>query len=180
MSGSAKKSKQQNKRTPSTIFMICKAIEAIKSGRKGCSRQAIASYILENYDKESGGRFNATLRNALKKGLESGILKQGETLQRFKLGPAAKSITNPPKPKKKAKAKANAKKKVAKKDKKVGSKKKKSTTNKKKATTSKKKKSTTAKKNGSRKKTATKKKSAGSKKKSTGNKNKRAANKEKK
>ena len=101
MSGSAKKPTKVSKRAPSTIFMICEAIKTIKPGRKGVSRQAIASYIIEKYNKEAGARFNTNLRNALKKGLESAVLVQGETTQRYKLGLESQSIINPPKPKKK-------------------------------------------------------------------------------
>ena len=86
--------------TPSFIFLICKAIGSIKSGSKGASRSAIANYIIKNNGKTAGGQFNASLRNALKKGIADGVLKQGDTAQRFKLGEKAKSITNPPKPKK--------------------------------------------------------------------------------
>merc|ERR1712045_1110963 len=124
---------------------ICKAIGAIRGGPKGASRAAIANYLCNNNGKTAGGRFNASLRNAIKKGLESGALRQGDTAQRFKLGENAKSVTNPPKAKKK---KVVKKKKVSKKKKKVI--KKKST--KKKST----KKKTTKKKKVSKKKPAKK------------------------
>merc|ERR1712087_942911 len=92
--------------------------------------------------KTAGGRFNASLRNAIKKGLESGALRQGDTAQRFKLGENAKSVTNPPKAKKKkvVKKKKVSKKKPKKKAtkkksaKKVTKKSKKKTTKKKKVT----------------------------------------------
>ena len=87
--------------SPSTIFMICKAIGAIKSGNQGASRAAIANWICNNYNKEHGAMFNSILRRAIEKGLKYGIIRQGATNQRFKLGENAKSITNPPKPKKK-------------------------------------------------------------------------------
>ena len=148
---------------PSTIFMICKAIGAIKSGNQGASRAAIANFICKNYKKEAGARFNATLRNAIKKGIEAGIIRAGATAQRFKLGEKAKSVTNPPKPKKKKKV--TKKKKPAKKSKKKKTTKKKVT--KKKKTASKKKKITkkkpakkTTKKKTTKKKTVTKKKPA--------------------
>merc|ERR1712193_282891 len=92
-------------------------------------RAAIANYLCNNNGKTAGGRFNASLRNAIKKGLESGALRQGDTAQRFKLGENAKSVTNPPKAKKK---KVVKKKKVSKKRTKKKSKKK--TTKKKKVT----------------------------------------------
>ena len=122
---------------PSFIFMICKAIGAVKGGPKGASRQAIAAWIIKNYNKTAGGHFNASLRNALKKGIEAGVLRAGESAQRFKLGEKAKSITNPPKPKKKKKV--VKKKKTTKKKKKKVTKKKKKTVSKKKKTTKKKK-----------------------------------------
>merc|ERR1712024_231646 len=115
-------------------FLICKAIGALRSGPKGASRAAIANYLCNNNGKTAGGRFNASLRNAINKGLESGALRQGDTAQRFKLGENAKSVTNPPKAKKK---KVVKKKKVSKKKpkKKVTKKKsKKKTTKKKKVT----------------------------------------------
>merc|ERR1712045_648962 len=125
---------------------ICKAIGAIRGGPKGASRAAIANYLCNNNGKTAGAMFNAHLRNAIKKGLESGALRQGDSAQRFKLGENAKSVTNPPKAKKK---KVVKKKKVSKKKKKVT--KKKST---KKKTT--KKKTTTKKKKVSKKKPAKK------------------------
>ena len=86
----------------STIYMVCKAVGAIrKGGNKGVSRAAIANYLVENFGKTAGAHFNATLRNALAKGVAAGVLKQGENAQRFKLGENAKAVTNPPKPKKK-------------------------------------------------------------------------------
>ena len=138
----------------STIYMVCKAVGAIrKGGNKGVSRAAIANYLVENFGKTAGAHFNATLRTALAKGIAAGVLKQGENAQRFKLGENAKAVTNPPKPKKK---------KVVKKKKAVSKKKKKKVTKKKKKTVSKKKKVTKKKK-----KTVSKKKKAASKKKKT-------------
>ena len=125
----AKSAKKAAPKQPSFIFMICKAISAVRGGAKGASRPAIAAWIQNNFNKEAGGRFNASLRSALKKGIESGALRAGVNAQRFKLGEKAKSITNPPKPKKKKvlkkkKAKKSKKKKVTKKKKKVTKKKK--------------------------------------------------------
>ena len=97
MSAPAKKSaKKAVAKQPSTIFMICKAIGAIKSGNQGASRQAIANYICKNFNKTAGGQFNSILRRAIAKALDAGIIRQGATAQRFKLGEKAKSITNPP------------------------------------------------------------------------------------
>merc|ERR1712154_504489 len=93
MSGKAKKA------APKMIFLICKAIGATKSGNKGASRAAIANYLCNNNGKTAGGVFNANLRMALKKGIEAGVLRQGDSAQRFKLGEKAKTVTNPPKPK---------------------------------------------------------------------------------
>ena len=119
----------------STIYMVCKAIGAVrKGGSKGVSRAAIANYLVANFGKTAGAHFNATLRQALAKGIKAGVLREGETAQRFKLGENAKSVTNPPK----AKRKKVVKKKVTKKRK--VSKKKKTTKRKKKKTASKKKK----------------------------------------
>eukprot|EP01084_Bolivina_argentea_P309838 535979_1 len=102
---SAKK-KQATKKAasgPSFIYLICAAIKAIKGGRKGVSRVAIANFLISNNNKTPGGQFNANLLRALKKGIASGILKYGESQQRFKLDENAKSIINPPKPKPKKK-----------------------------------------------------------------------------
>merc|ERR1712204_151550 len=65
--------------------LIVKAILAIKD-RRGCSRPAIARWIQINCQKEGGSQFNAYLRNALKKGMESGLFKEGKTSARFKIG----------------------------------------------------------------------------------------------
>merc|ERR1739842_180385 len=108
------------------------------------SRAENANYLCNNNGKTAGGRFNASLRNAMKKGLESGALRQGDSAQRFKLGENAKSVTNPPKAKKK---KVVKKKKVSKKKKKVTKKK-----------SAKKKKKKKKKKNGKKKKKKKKKK----------------------
>merc|ERR1712228_141197 len=126
-----------------------KAIVAIKD-RRGCSRSAIARWIQINCEKSSGSTFNAALRSAIKKGLESGLFKEGNSKQRFRIGVLPKA------PKKKE---TNSKKKVSKKKsskKKAGSKKK--TASKKKAGSKKKvatkKKAVTKKKNSSKKKKA--------------------------
>eukprot|EP01084_Bolivina_argentea_P061978 113308_1 len=144
MSASAKKKSASKPAGPSFIFMICKAIGGIKSGNQGASRTAIANYIMKNFGKTAGGHFNASIRSALKKGIISGVLRQGVTAQRFKLGQKAKSITNPPKKKKPKKKKVTKKKKkkTTKKKKKKTTKKKKKVTKKKKKTTKKKKKTT--------------------------------------
>ena len=139
----------------STIYMVCKAVGAIrKGGNKGVSRAAIANYLVENFGKTAGAHFNATLRTALAKGIAAGVLKQGENAQRFKLGENAKAVTNPPKPKKKKVVKK--KKAVSKKKKKKVTKKKKAASKKKKTVSSKKKKVVKKSKKTSKKKSAKK------------------------
>ena len=107
------------------ILLVLQSIKPIRGGAKGCSRQAIANYLIANNGKKAGSAFNAHLRNALKKCIEGNLLKYGQTQQRFKLGDNAKSITNPPKKKKIVKKTASSKKKKDEtKTKKVASKKK--------------------------------------------------------
>merc|ERR1712244_165036 len=96
-----------------------------------------------NLGKESGSTFNAALRSALKKGIESGLFKEGNSKQRFRIGVLPKA----------------PKKKVASKKKKTNSKKKSS-----KKKTGSKKKGSSKKKVGSKKKVPTKKKVASKKK----------------
>merc|ERR1711971_761668 len=111
--------------------MIVKAIVAIKD-RRGCSRSAIARWIQINLGKESGSTFNAALRSALKKGIESGLFKEGNSKQRFRIGvlpkaPKPKKKTNSKKKKPASKKKSSKKKSASKKKsskKKAGSKKK--------------------------------------------------------
>merc|ERR1719466_711736 len=67
------------------LEMTVAAVQALRS-RKGASRSAIARWIQINFEKESGSLFNSYLRTAIKKGLQSGVLKEGETAQRFKIG----------------------------------------------------------------------------------------------
>merc|ERR1711972_1134658 len=123
----------------SYLDMAIKAIQSLKD-RKGASRSAIARWIQINYNKEGGSSFNAYLRAAIKKGMESGVMKEGQSAQRFKIGELPKAA----KPKKKASSK-----------KKSGSKKKKSSKKK----TALKKKTVSKKKSGSKKKNSSKKKS---------------------
>merc|ERR1719347_101131 len=82
------------------LDMTAKAIQALRS-RKGASRAAIARWIEINFEKESGSLFNSYLRTAIQKGLQSGVLKEGETAQRFKIGELPKAV----KPKKKVASK---------------------------------------------------------------------------
>ena len=137
-----------------TILLVCKAIKAIGQRQGGASRQAICAYLVANNGKKAGGAFNANLRRALSKGVESGVLKQGATAQRFKFGDGAKALLAPPKKKKVVKKK---KKKVTKKKKKSVKKSKKKTTKKKKKKVTKKKKKTATKKRKVTKKKAAKK-----------------------
>ena len=128
----------------STILLICQAIKSVGQYKGGASRPAIANHIIaNNKNKNAGGAFNANLRRALKKGIESGVLCQGATAQRFKFGAGAKALLAPPKKKKVTKKK---KKKVTKKKRKVTKKKKKTTKKSKKKVTKKKKKTTKKKK----------------------------------
>merc|ERR1712123_377063 len=116
------------------LDMTIEAIQALKD-RKGASRMAIAQWVQEHHQKEAGSAFNAYLRAAIKRGLESGVLKEGQSAQRFRIGELPKAV----KPKKKQTASSK---------KKSGSKKKGSS----------KKKTSSSKKGGSKKKTASNKK----------------------
>jgi len=144
----------------SYLDMVIAAIPAIKD-RKGASRMAIASWIQKTYSKEGGGVFNGSLRTALNKGLEKGMLVPGATDQRYKIGVLPKEVKK--KPASKKKKKSSSKKKTSSKKKKTATKKK--TASKKKGS-SKKKKTSSKKKTGSKKKAPTKKRT-GSKKKSS-------------
>ena len=136
-----------------TLLLVCKAIKAIGQRQGGASRAKIAAYLVANNGKKAGGVLNATLRRALKKGIETGVLAQGASAQRFKFGAGAKALMAPPKKKKVVKKK----KKTVKKKKKV-TKKKKKTTKKKKKTATKKRKVTKKKPAKKSKKKVTKKK----------------------
>merc|ERR1711972_535175 len=113
-------------------------------------RAAISSWIQKTYKKEGGGVFNGSLRTALNKGGEKGMLVPGATDQRYKIGVLPKVVKKKPASKKKSSSK-----------KKKSSKKK--TASKKKTVT--KKKTASKKKGSSKKKTSSKKKKTGSKKK---------------
>ena len=102
--------------TKTYLEMVTEAIPIIRD-RKGASRQAIAAWIQTNFSKEAGAMFNARLRTALNKGIEKGVLKEGNTPQRFRIG----VLPKPDKPKKK---KVASKKKTTSKKKKASSKKK--------------------------------------------------------
>ena len=144
--------------TKTYLEMVTEAIPIIRD-RKGASRQAIAAWIQSNFSKEAGAMFNARLRTALNKGIEKGVLKEGNTPQRYRIG----VLPKPDKPKKK---------KVASKKKKPASRKKTSSKKKKPASKKKSKKSAT----GSRKKKpASKKRKLASKKKSPSKKKKAPA-----
>jgi len=145
----------------SYLDMVIAAIPAIKD-RKGASRMAIASWIQKTYSKEGGGVFNGSLRTALNKGLEKGMLVPGATDQRYKIGVLPKVVKK--KPASKKKKKSSSKKKTSSKKKKTATKKK--TASKKKGSSKKKKTSSKKKKTGSKKKAPTKKRT-GSKKKSS-------------
>merc|ERR1712121_518309 len=84
----------------SYLEMTIAAVQALRA-RKGASRAAIARWIEINFEKEGGSAFNSYLRTAIKKGLESGVLREGETAQIFKIGELPKAV----KPKKKTASK---------------------------------------------------------------------------
>merc|ERR1711972_1254821 len=94
--------------------MVIAAIPAIED-RKGASRAAISSWIQKTYNNEGGGVFNGSLRTALNKGVEKGMLVPGATDQRYKIGVLPKVV------KKKGSSKKNT---SSSKKKKTGSKKK--------------------------------------------------------
>eukprot|EP01084_Bolivina_argentea_P073553 133468_1 len=130
----------------SIIYLVCVAIKELKGRAKGCSRQSINNYLVENNGKNPGAAFNAVLRNALKKGIESGVLTYGQTNQRFKLAGEGKSLITPKKKKKTPKKKTTSSKKKKKTPKRKSASKKKKTSSKKKKTTSKKRKTASKKK----------------------------------
>merc|ERR1712121_96848 len=143
------------------LDMAIKAIQSLKD-RKGASRSAIARWIQINYNKEGGPSFNAYLRAAIKKGMESGVLKEGQSAQRFKIGVLPK--VEKPKKRVVSKKKNSSKKKTTSKKKTVSKKKSssKKVGSKKKVVT--KRKTPTKKKTASKKKTSSKKKTASKKK----------------
>ena len=151
--------------TKTYLEMVTEAIPIIRD-RKGASRQAIAAWIQSNFSKEAGAMFNARLRTALNKGIEKGVLKEGNTPQRFRIG----VLPKPDKPKKKKVASAKKKKK------KPASKKKKASSKKKKPASRKKKKSASGSK---KKKPASKKKKPASKKRKPASKKKSSSKKKK-
>ena len=144
--------------TKTYLEMVTEAIPTIRD-RKGASRSAIAAWIQGNCSKEAGAMFNARLRTALNKGIENGVLTQGNTAQRFRIGVLPQAT----KPKKKvvSKKKKAPKRKTASKKKKASKKK---TASKKKKPASKKKKKAAPKKKKSAKKSSKKKASKRSRK----------------
>merc|ERR1711974_29949 len=97
----------------SYLDMVVAAIPAIKD-RKGASRAAISMWIQKTYQKEGGGVFNGSLRTALNKGIEKGMLVPGATDQRYKIGVLPKVVKKKPASKKKKKTSSKKKKKSSK------------------------------------------------------------------
>ncbi|MES1912771.1 MAG: hypothetical protein MHM6MM_004996 [Cercozoa sp. M6MM] len=97
-------SKKASASPPKYIDMVVMAIKEARDFTRGASRAKIASWIKSNYPQCDTGAFNTALRNALNKGIEDGVLAQGETSQRFKHVPAALKAAEKT-PKKKAAAK---------------------------------------------------------------------------
>merc|ERR1712106_587082 len=116
-----KKGSSAKEETVTYLDMVVQSVQALKD-RKGASRAAIARWVQINHKKEGGSAFNSYLRNAIKKGLESGVLKEGQSAQRFKIGTLPKVVK--PKKKKTASSKKTASKKQTASKKKSGSKKK--------------------------------------------------------
>ena len=64
--------------------MVLQAIAELKD-RKGASRPALKNYIESNWKIDmSTGMAVSTLTRALKKGIESGVLKEGNSSARWK------------------------------------------------------------------------------------------------
>merc|ERR1712048_849024 len=95
MSSKASSSASSKEVKASYLEMTIAAVQALKD-RKGASRAAIARWIEMNFEKEGGSAFNSYLRTAIKKGLESGVLREGASAQRFRIGELPK-VTKPKK-----------------------------------------------------------------------------------
>ena len=150
---------------PSFLAMIVEGIGAVHNPT-GASRAAIANFIANKYNKEKNALFNSNIRQAIAKGLNENIIKQGNTAQRFKLGDNVNAFRKSLQPKKPRKKKTvSKKKKTTSKKKKTASKKKKTTSKKKKAAP--KRKTTSKRKSASKKKAAPKRKTASKKKKTS-------------
>ena len=85
MSATVNRSRKPRSSKPSYKIMVLTAIASQRKSRRGVSRQRIAAYLQQHYHVSTGGRFNAALRSALNSGIQSGILKFGDTKQRFNL-----------------------------------------------------------------------------------------------
>jgi hypothetical protein len=74
---------------PTYLFMAVNSIRILKT-RGGSSRQAIRTYMLSNYSFLKVSTIDRYLKNALRKGVETGVLIQNK--QSFKLGCESKKI----------------------------------------------------------------------------------------
>mmetsp|Transcript_101972 Transcript_101972/g.124781 ORF Transcript_101972/g.124781 Transcript_101972/m.124781 type:complete len:158 (+) Transcript_101972:50-523(+) len=95
------------------IELVYLAIKSTKDKRNGASRAAIKNYVLANSKRVDGAHLNTYIRKAIDNALKKGILKEGSTIQRFKIGdqplyPPKKKISK--KPAKKAVKKTSKKK----------------------------------------------------------------------
>lgn len=93
---------------PKYTEMVTEAIRALKE-RGGCSRQKILKYIISNFKVGEEKTVNTHVKSALKKLVETGMLKQNKgtgASGSFRLGEAAKKI--PAKPKRSATTKTPA------------------------------------------------------------------------
>ena len=68
------------------IELIYLAIKSTKDKRNGASRAAIKSYVLANSKRVDGAQLNTYIRKAIDNALKKGILREGTTIQRFKIG----------------------------------------------------------------------------------------------
>jgi len=83
--------KSKSAQHPPYMKMIFDAITQTSHFGRSISAAAIRNYIKNNYDGlGEGGLFTANIRKALHKGLDDGLLEQGDTLQQYKLSAKGK------------------------------------------------------------------------------------------